>query len=90
MLHNMKFHPSALKTDEDLEKLGAMRKSYLTNGGKHIQFNVVRKEDLLDAKEHPEQHQDLVVRVAGYSAYFVRLTPGVQDEVINRTAFENV
>jgi len=90
MLHNMKFHPSALKTDEDLEKLGAMIKTYLTNGGKHIQFNVVRKEDLLDAKEHPEQHQDLVVRVAGYSAYFVRLTPGVQDEVINRTAFENV
>ena len=83
-LMNMKFHPSALKSDEDLAKLGGVIKTFLTNGGKHIQFNVVDKEEMLDAKEHPEKHPELIVRVAGYSAYFTRLTPGIQDEVINR------
>jgi formate C-acetyltransferase len=90
MLHNMKFHPSALKTDEDLMKLGVTIKTYLTNGGKHIQFNVVNREEMIEAKTCPDQHSDLVVRVAGYSAYFTRLTPQIQDEVINRTSFENI
>ena len=89
-LLNMKFHPSALKTEEDCKKLASMIKTYLTNGGKHVQFNVVNKEDMVDAKVHPEEHPDLVVRVAGYSAYFTRLSDGIQNEVINRTAFENV
>lgn len=83
-LMNMKFHPSALKTESDLEKLGSMIQTYLTHGGKHVQFNVVNKEELVDAKSHPEEHPELIVRVAGYSAYFTRLTPGIQDEVINR------
>ncbi len=90
MLHNMKFHPSALKTDEDIAKLGSLIKTYLTNGGKHIQFNVVKREEMVEAKVLPERHSDLVVRVAGYSAYFTRLTPQIQDEVINRTSFENI
>ena len=83
-LMNMKFHPSALKTEADLEKLGSMIQTYLTHGGKHVQFNVVNKEEMVDAKAHPEDHPELIVRVAGYSAYFTRLTPGIQDEVINR------
>ena len=83
-LMNMKFHPSALKTESDLEKLGSMIQTYLTHGGKHVQFNVVNKEEMVDAKAHPEEHPELIVRVAGYSAYFTRLTPGIQDEVINR------
>ena len=83
-LMNMKFHPSALKTESDLEKLGSMIQTYLTHGGKHVQFNVVNKEEMVDAKAHPEDHPELIVRVAGYSAYFTRLTPGIQDEVINR------
>ena len=83
-LMNMKFHPSALKTESDLEKLGSMIQTYLTHGGKHVQFNVVNKEEMIDAKAHPEEHPELIVRVAGYSAYFTRLTPGIQDEVINR------
>ena len=45
---------------------------------------IVNKEEMVDAKEHPEDHPELIVRVAGYSAYFTRLTPGIQDEVINR------
>ncbi|MBR5261961.1 MAG: hypothetical protein IKV47_07315, partial [Oscillospiraceae bacterium] len=83
-LMNMKFHPTALKTEDDLGKLATMIQTYLTNGGKHIQFNVVNKEEMEDAKIHPDDHAELVVRVAGYSAYFTRLTPAIQDEVIRR------
>ena len=85
---NMKFHPSALKNDEDLTKLAGVIKTFLVNGAKHIQFNVVDKEEMIDAKEHPEEHPELIVRVAGYSAYFTRLTPGIQDEVIERMSQE--
>ncbi|GAI42606.1 unnamed protein product, partial [marine sediment metagenome] len=53
-------------------------------GTHHIQFNVVRKETLLDAQAHPEKHSNLIVRVAGYSAYFVDLAKGVQDDIIAR------
>lgn len=84
-LLNMKFHPSALKTREDMEKLAMMITTYLTNGGKHVQFNVVDRQTLLDARENPEAHRDLVVRIAGYSAYFVQLNASMQEEVINRT-----
>ncbi|NLK72252.1 MAG: hypothetical protein GX285_04455 [Clostridiales bacterium] len=89
-LLNMKFHPSALKTEQDLYKLAMMIKTYLTNGGKHMQFNVVAKEELVDAKKEPEKHRELVVRVAGYSAYFTALTGEIQDEVIERTGFEKL
>lgn len=89
-LMNLKFHPTALKTEEDLMKLASMTKTYLTNGGKHVQFNVVDRETLLKAQEHPEDYRDLIVRVAGYSAYFTTLTKMVQDEVIERTGFEEV
>ncbi len=84
-LMNMKFHPSNMKTEDDLKKLGAMIKTYLTNGGKHIQFNIVDREEMEDAKVHPEAHPELVVRVAGYSAYFTRLPQSIQNEVIERT-----
>ena len=87
-LLNMKFHPSALRSVEDLSKLSALIKTYFSLGGKHIQFNVVDKKTLLDAQAHPENYRDLVVRVAGYSAYFVQLTKAVQDEVIGRTEHE--
>ena len=85
MLLNMKMHPSALKSEEDLMKLASLVKVYLTNGGKHIQFNVVDNETLRDAQKHPENYRDLVVRVAGYSAYFNYLTKAVQDEIISRS-----
>ena len=87
-LLNMKFTRSTLKTDQDVAKLGSMIRTYLLNGGKHVQFNVVDKETLLDAQIHKEQHRDLIVRVAGYSAYFTMLTPGVQQDVISRTGHE--
>jgi formate C-acetyltransferase len=84
-LMNMKFHPSSLQNDEDLRKLSALIKTYLKRGGKHVQFNVVSREMLLKAQRNPEQYRDLVVRVAGYSAYFTQLNRAMQDEVIART-----
>ena len=84
-LLNMKFHPSALKTEEDLKKLIALMKTYFMAGGKHVQFNVVDKLVLLEGQKEPEKHRDLIVRVAGYSAFFVALTKPVQDEIIMRT-----
>ena len=84
-LMNMKFHPSVLQSDEDLRKLSVMIKTYLEHGGKHVQFNVVSREVLLKAQQNPAQYRDLVVRVAGYSAYFTQLNGAVQDEVIART-----
>ena len=85
-LMNMKFHPSNMKTEADLLKLGAMVKTYLTHGGKHVQFNVVDRAEMEDAKIHPEDHPELVVRVAGYSTYFTRLPESIQNEVIERTS----
>lgn len=85
MLLNMKIHPSALKTDDDLDKLGGLIRTYLTNGGKHIQFNVVDNKVLLKAQEKPQEYRDLIVRVAGYSTYFTLLSKPVQDEIIART-----
>ena len=84
-LMNMKFSPSSLKTDADREKLADLIKVYLTNGGKHIQFNVVDRVTLEDAVVAPERHKDLIVRIAGYSAYFTMLTTQIQNDVINRT-----
>ena len=88
MLMNMKFHKSALKTDDDLDKLGSMLRTFLTNGGKQVQFNVVDAKVLEEAKKDKQKYKDLVVRVAGYSSYFVVLTPQVQNEIIARTAHD--
>ena len=88
MLLNMKFHPTALKTDADLAKLGAMIRAYLTGGGKQVQFNVVDQNTLRAAQDDPAAYRDLVVRVAGYSTYFVTLSRAMQDEVIDRTVQE--
>ena len=84
-LLNMKFPPSVLKTDADLAKLGTLIQTYLTHGGKHVQFNVVDRAEMEDAKVNPDDHSELIVRVAGYSAYFTRLPVSIQDEVINRS-----
>ncbi|MFC1820883.1 pyruvate formate lyase family protein, partial [Thermodesulfobacteriota bacterium] len=86
-LFNMKFHPSALKTTDDIRKLSSLIKTYFNMGGKHIQFNVAGKETLLDAQNSPEKYRDLIVRVAGYSAYFIELSKGIQDEIIGRVEY---
>ena len=86
-LLNMKFHPSAMKTDEDLKKIFTLIKTYFDYGGKHAQFNVVDSKTLKEAQKNPEPHRNLMVRVAGYSAYFTELSANVQDEIIKRTEF---
>lgn len=86
-LLNMKFDPTALKTEADLHKLSMLIRTYFNQGGKHVQFNVVDKKTLLDGQEYPEKHRNLIVRVAGYSAYFVNLGRPVQDEIINRSSY---
>jgi len=85
LVHNAKFPKSLLRTDSDLEALRAVIETYLKRGGFEMQVNVVGKETLLEAQEHPERYPDLLVRVAGYSDYFVHLNRNMQDEVIART-----
>ena len=70
---------------KDLLKLGSMIKVYLTNGGKHVQFNVVSSDTLKKAKTDKVTYRDLIVRVAGYSTYYVTLTDRIQNELIART-----
>jgi formate C-acetyltransferase len=89
-LMNVRFHPTALAGTEDLIKLSTLIHTYFALGGKHMQFNVVTRDTLLDAQTHPENYRDLVVRVAGYSAYFVQLSRAVQDEIIGRTEHQVV
>jgi pyruvate formate-lyase/glycerol dehydratase family glycyl radical enzyme len=86
-LLNMKFHPSAMKSDEDLKKIATLIKTYFDYGGKHAQFNVVDSKTLREAQRQPERYRNLMVRVAGYSAYFTELSANVQDEIIQRTEF---
>jgi pyruvate formate-lyase/glycerol dehydratase family glycyl radical enzyme len=84
-LLNMKFLASTLKNREDRKKLLYLVKTYFAAGGKHIQFNTMDRATLQDAQSHPERHPNLIVRVAGYSAYFAELSRGMQDEIIART-----
>jgi pyruvate formate-lyase/glycerol dehydratase family glycyl radical enzyme len=82
---NQKFSGTVMQSPESREKLAVLIDTFFTNGGQHIQFNMVDTEELLDAKAHPEKHRDLVVRVGGFSAYFVMLSPEIQDDIIYRS-----
>ena len=84
-LYNQKFTPAAVSGEQGLKNFVSIVKSFFDHKGSHVQFNVVDKETLIEAQEHPEDHQDLIVRVAGYSAHFVTLAKEVQDDIINRT-----
>ena len=89
-LLNMKFLPEFFKTETGMMKFENFLRAFVDLKIPHIQFNVVRREDLLDAKFHPEQHRSLTIRVAGYTAYFVELAGKLQDEIIERTAYEYI
>ncbi len=82
---NIKLHPSAVKGDIGLDAFASAVETYMRNGGLQIQVNVVSKEELLDAQQHPEKYSDLCVRVTGYSAYFVQMGRKAQDELIARS-----
>ena len=84
-LLNQKFTPNLLKEESGLVMLTDLVRSYFKMDGHHIQFNVVDADTLKQALEFPEQHRDLIVRVAGYSDYFCDLSPALQNEIIART-----
>ena len=74
-----------MRDDGTFEKLVALVEAYFREGGLHLQLNRVSREELLDAKAHPERHASLRVRVSGFSAYFTALSPAIQDDVVART-----
>ena len=84
-LLNMRFLPSVLQSDQDLDKLAQLIRTYFRMNGHHIQFNVVDTDTLRQAQAEPDDYRDLLVRVAGYSDYFVDLDPHHQEEIISRT-----
>lgn len=84
-IFNVKFHTSTWENPASLKKIETLIKSFMELDGYHIQFNVFDAETLKDAQQHPDQYRDLVVRVAGYSAFFVQLDPQIQQEIMSRT-----
>ena len=82
---NMRIHPSSVSTDEGLGKLKEMTKTYFSNGGMEVQYNIVSAETMRAAQVDPQTYRDLVVRIAGFSAYFVEMTPDLQNDIISRT-----
>jgi len=89
-LLNQKLTPDIFENDENIKKLAQLIRVFFRMGGHHVQFNVVSKELLEEALEKPREFQDLMVRVAGYSDYFVNLPKGLQDEIIARTEQKEV
>ena len=85
-VQNMRFTPRMMHDDE--EKVRAMFRTYFEKGGCQLMVTVVDHGVLEDAKKHPENYPDLIVRVAGYSAIFVNLSPDVQDELISRALYD--
>ena len=86
----MKFLPEFFSTDAGIQKFVQFLRGFVDLEIPHIQFNVVREEDLLAAKKNPEAYRSLTVRVAGYTAYFTELAGELQDEIIARTAYGDI
>ena len=86
VLLNQKMTPQMLSSEENKQKLEMLLRAFFNRlHGYHVQYNIVSKETLLDAQVHPEKHKDLIVRVAGYSAFFNVLSKKTQDDIIGRT-----
>lgn len=86
VLLNQKMTPQMLSTEENRQKLELLIETFFNRlHGYHVQYNIVSKETLIDAQKHPEKHKDLIVRVAGYSAFFNVLSKKTQDDIIGRT-----
>ncbi|MCQ2406388.1 MAG: hypothetical protein MJ067_04150 [Oscillospiraceae bacterium] len=84
-LCNMKFHPTALASEEGLNKLVNVMRTYFDRGGMELQLNIIGGDTLRKAQENPSEYRDLVVRIAGFSAYFVEVFKDMQDDLIRRT-----
>ena len=84
-LLNQKFTPAVVAGDIGLTQMANLIRAYFNLDGHHIQFNVIDKQTLINAQQHPEEYKDLIVRVAGYSDHFRNLSKALQDETIERT-----
>ena len=84
-LLNQKFTPNVVAGEAGLNNMASLVRSYFAMDGHHIQFNVVDRQTLIEAQKYPEDHKDLIVRVAGYSDFFRNLDKPLQDEIIERT-----
>jgi len=89
-LLNMKFLPEFFRTEQGINKFALFLRAFVDLEIPHIQFNVVRKEDLIAAKKNPEQYRSLTIRVAGYTAYFTELADELQNEIIARTSYADI
>ncbi|SDY40465.1 glycyl radical protein [Eubacterium barkeri] len=87
-LLNMKFLPTFFETEENISKFALFLRTFVDLEIPHIQFNVIRQEDLIEAQKYPEKYRSLTVRVAGYTAYFTELATKLQNEIIERTNYE--
>jgi len=87
-LMNLKLHPTAFSNEAGIAKVEALMRSYFARGGMELQLNVISSDTLKKAQENPEEYRNLVVRVAGFSAYFVELTKGSQVDIISRTELQ--
>jgi len=83
-LLNVKINPQTVKSDRDLHKLAALIRGYFSQGGHHMQFNIVDRDLLREAMDQPERHRNLLIRVAGYSDYFTLLSKDIQREILSR------
>ena len=86
---NMRFNPASLKNEDGKNKFVDMLYAYFNSGGPFVQFNIIDKNTLLDAQKNPDKYQDLLVRIATYTAYFVELSPDMQSDIISRIEMEN-
>ncbi len=84
-LLNIRLSPTIFETTETISKMASLLRAYHDLGGYHIQFNVVHDAVLRKAQKKPEEYRGLMIRVAGYSAYFTELNPEVQEDIISRT-----
>lgn len=89
-LLNMKFLPQFFRNEKGIKKFSSLLRAFVALHINHVQFNVVDREELLAAQREPERFPSLTIRVAGYTAYFTELSRELQDEIIARTAFEEV
>jgi formate C-acetyltransferase len=89
-LLNLKVEPEMLSDENGIQQLMALLKSMCSLGIYHVQFNVVDQKKLIDAQNNPDEYRGLLVRVAGYTAYFTELGKDVQDEIIGRTVLRDI
>lgn len=90
MLLNIKFDPAVVRGEKGLDRFVSYLKSFMDLGLYHVQFNVLDRQTLEEARENPQDYKSLLVRVSGYSAYFVEISKPLQDDLIGRTAFRAI